>query len=216
MKKLFKTAALAAALLLAAPAAHAQKLTWGITGGLNLTKLKVYGSATDYCGNFSSDNRNGWFIGPSVQLGTPIGIGLDAALEYSQRRLNITYDNTVESKTYRTIEVPVNVSYAIGLGKMASVYIATGPQFGFSLNKMEWGNVGSGKNFSRENLNTTWNVGAGIRLLSRLDVGIGYNFGLHKAGKAVISKTLPTGDSQDYELKYKTNTFQVKATVFLK
>ncbi len=216
MKNFFKTAALAAALLLAAPAAHAQKLTWGITGGLNLSKLKVYGDATGNTGNFSSDNRNGWFIGPSVQLGTPLGIGLDAAVEYSQRRLNITYDDNVENKTYRSIEIPVNVSYAIGLGKMASVYIATGPQFGFALNQMKWSNVGSGSNFSRQNLNTTWNVGAGIRLLSRLDVGIGYNFGFHKTGKYTISKVLPTGDSQNYDLKYKTNTFQVKATVFLK
>jgi hypothetical protein len=81
---------------------------------------------------------------------------------------------------------------------------------------MKWKNIGSGSNFSRENLNTTWNVGAGVRLLSRLDIGVGYNFALHKTGKAIISKALPTGESQDYELKYKTNTFQVKATIFLK
>ncbi len=212
MKHFLKTMVFAVALLAAAPAAHAQKLTWGVTGGLNLSKLKVYGSAKEALGDVTSDNRNGWFIGPSVQFSTPLGIGLDAAVEYSQRRLNINE----ESKTYRSIEIPVNVSYAIGLGKKASVYLATGPQFGFSLSNMKWKNIGSGFNFSRENLNTTWNVGAGVRLLSRLDIGVGYNFALHKTGKAIISKALPTGESQDYELKYKTNTFQVKATIFLK
>ena len=215
MKKTLSTlAALCMAFAMAAPAG-AQSFKWGITGGLNMTKLKMYGSYKEAIHDAKSDNRTGWYIGPKVELGTALGIGLDAALEFSQRNLNITtttddYGTEVsESEKYRTIEIPINLRYNIGLGKVASVYVATGPQFGFALNNMKWGNVGSGANFSRRNMNTTWNIGAGINVLKHLEVGVGYNFALGRAGKTILGESY-TGTSDDYQLKYKTNTFQVQ------
>ena len=125
-----------------AASAQAQSFSWGITGGLNVTKLKMYGSFHEAQADFKSDNKAGWFIGPKIEFNTVLGIGVDAALEYSQNDLNITSTNslgieTSESETYRTIEIPINLRYSIGLGKMASVYVSTGPQFGFALNNME-------------------------------------------------------------------------------
>lgn len=201
-----------------AASAQAQSFSWGITGGLNMTKLKMYGSFHEAASDFKSDNKAGWFIGPKVTFSTVLGIGVDAALEYSQSNLNITSTNSLgvessESETYRTIEIPINLRYSIGLGKMASVYVSTGPQFGFALNNMEWGNLGTGENFSRNNMNTTWNVGAGVKLLKHLELGIGYNFALGRTGKAIFENFGgDAGATQDYQLKYKTNTFQVQAT----
>ncbi len=200
--------------------AQAQSFSYGIVGGLNLTKLKYSGSAKD---NFSSDNRAGWYIGPKVEFNTALGIGIEAALEFSQRSLNITSDDASNltndvygvqpsqsvTEKYRTIEIPINIRYNIGLGSKAGIYVSTGPQFGFALQNMKWKNLGSGTNFSKQNMNTTWNIGAGVRLLSHLEVGIGYNFALGKAGKAIIGEKY-SGTNQDYELKYKTNTFQVQ------
>jgi opacity protein-like surface antigen len=103
------------------------------------------------------------------------------------------------------------VRYNIGLGKIAGIYVFTGPQFGFAFKNMEWSNFGSGTNFSKENMNTTWNIGAGVRLMKHLEASIGYNFALGKAGKAIFNNFGgETGNSQDLELKYKTNTFQVQ------
>ena len=76
---------------------------------------------------------------------------------------------------------------------------------------MKFNNLGTGNNFSRENLNTTWNIGAGVRLLKHLEASVGYNFALGKAGKAILNGVgASEGESQDLELKYKTNTFQVQ------
>ncbi len=216
-----------AALLLAGAAttAQAQSFSYGITAGWNQTKLKLKGSAKGY---FDSDNKAGWFVGPKITFSSGLGIGLDAAIEYSERSLNITqayvsydymgggsvepnYYNASETKKYRTFEIPINLRYSIGLGKLASVYLATGPQFGFALQNMKWKNVGSGSNFSRSNMNTTWNVGAGLRLFKHLEAGIGYNFALGKAGKAILTDNA-TGESQDMELEYKTNSFQLQVT----
>ncbi len=216
-----KAKTLCAALLLAMAGgltAQAQSFSYGIVAGMNLTKLNLSGSAKE---NLSSDNKAGWYVGPKVAFNTVIGLGVDAALQYSERNLNITSDvseteatlerSASQTKTYRTIEIPVNVRYNFGFGKKLGVYVATGPQFGFALQNMEWSNVGSGTNFSKENMNTTWNIGAGVRLLNHLEIGVGYNMALGKAGKAIWEETSGTSaGSTDKELKYKTNTFQVQ------
>lgn len=206
MKKIITIVALVLGTAYAAPAL-AQGFQWGVVGGLNLSKVSIKGSAKD---NFSPDNRAGWYIGPKVSFTLPLGLGFDGALEYSQRRLNMADD---VSNTYRTLEIPVNVRYNIGLGKLASVYLATGPQFGFGLGNMSWDNLigdngsGNGGAFSKSNMNTTWNVGAGLKLLGHLDVGVGYNFAIGKVGSVITGLE---GTSQDEELEYKTNTFQVQ------
>ncbi len=179
----------------------AQSFSWGVVAGFNLSKMKVSGNVSEAGENFSSANRAGWYVGPKVAFNTVLGLGIDAALEYSQRDLEINN----ETEAYRTLEIPVNLRYNIGLGKSAGVYVATGPQFGFALQNMAW-NQGVATNFSKNNMNTTWNVGAGLRLLKHLEVGLGYNFAIGKVGKAIVS----SGNSQDYELEYKTNTFQVQ------
>ena len=214
-----KISTLCIALLLAfvgTVAAQAQSFSYGIAAGYNLTKLTYSGNTKE---NFSSDNKSGWFIGPKVEFNTVIGLGVDASLQYSQRKLNISedvYDESNEvvgelshSKTYRTIEIPINVRYNVGLGKMASVFVYTGPQFGFPLQSMKWENVGSGLNFSKEKMNTTWNIGAGVRLLKHLEANVGYNFALSKAGSAILNNFgVETGSGKS--LKYRTNTFQVQ------
>ena len=136
--------------------AQAQSFSYGITAGYNLTKMKFSGNWKE---SYSSDNKSGWFIGPKVAFNTPLGIGIDASLQYSQRKLNITevtyYSNgevfggKSQSKTYRTLEIPINLRYNIGLGKIAGVYVFTGPQFGFAFKNMECSNFCSCKNFSK-------------------------------------------------------------------
>ncbi len=193
---------------------RAQSFDWGIVAGLNLTKLKFNGSAKGMAQtNFKSDNKAGWYVGPKFAFNTVLGIGVDASLQYSERDLDING----ESETYRTLEIPINLRYNIGLGKKAGVYISTGPQFGFALQNMQWNweDFGSGGNmdssFGRRNLNTTWNIGAGVRLLNHLEIGVGYNFALSRTGKAIFENFGGTaGTSTDYELKYRTNTFQVQ------
>lgn len=196
--------------------AKAQKFSYGIVAGYDLTKVKYSG---DMKNNFSSDNKSGWYVGPKFVFSTVMGLGVDASLQYSQRKLNITqegyYDgneilnNVSQSQTYRTIEIPINLRYSIGLGSSASVFAYTGPQFGFALQNMKFDKLGN--NFSRENLNTTWNIGAGVRLLKHLEASVGYNFAIGKAGKAILNGVgVNEGESQDLELKYKTNTFQVQ------
>lgn len=202
MKQFLAVALMACGLTLTA---QAQTFDWGITAGMNYSKVKVNGhKEAGY--SYSSDNRCGFFFGPKGYLNTVIGLGFDGAIEFSHRRLNIGN----ESKSYNTLEIPINVRYNFGLGKTLGFYIATGPQFGFAFKNMHWDSFGTGDNFSTNNLYTTWNVGAGLRLLRHLEIGLGYNFALARTGRTWMGNA--AGSSTDKELKYRTNTTQLQLT----
>ena len=214
MKRITTLCAALLLLLATAVPAAAQSFSWGVTAGMNLTKLSLSGNVKQTAlQNFSTDNKAGWYVGPKITFNTVIGLGVDASLQYSERNLSIDG----ESEKYRTVEIPLNLRYTLGLGSIASVYVATGPQFGFGLQNMSWENMlpGYPSNFSKNNMTTTWNIGAGVRLLKHLEVGVGYNFALTGMGKTIFDNTTGiVGASNDYQLRYKTNTFQVQAAYY--
>lgn len=193
MKKLFLALTLLLTFAWATPASA--ELKFGVVGGLNLSKMSFSGGDK---GLLSSDNRCGWYIGPKAQFTLPlIGLGLDASIQYSQRRLNSSEYEFSDSQTYKSIEVPINVRYTIGLSSLVSIYGATGPQFGFNCDKSLFRDM----DISVKDANVTWNVGVGLTLLNHLQVGAGYNFGI---GKWAESK------DPDFDLSAKANTWQVQ------
>lgn len=193
MKKLFLALTLLLTFAWATPASA--ELKFGVVGGLNLSKMSFSGGDK---GLLSSDNRCGWYIGPKAQFTLPlIGLGLDASIQYSQRRLNSSEYEFSDSQTYKSIEVPINVRYTFGLSSLVSLYAATGPQFGFNCDKSLFRDM----DISVKDANVTWNVGVGLTLLNHLQVGAGYNFGI---GKWAESK------DPDVDLSAKANTWQVQ------
>lgn len=205
-----------------AQTASAFGFDWGVTAGMNLTKMKVSNNGSKL---FDSENRAGWFVGPKVNLSLIAGFGLDGALLYSQMKYNTSYtaeayaNSTYStSETVRSLSVPINLKYSIGLGSIANVYLTTGPQFDFMMGDKDSDFVGNVLNtsFEQENMTTSWNVGAGVKLLSHLDVGVGYNFGLSDAAKQTIQVlgnatgvNLPTTSTN-----IRANTFKVQLTYY--
>lgn len=171
------------------------ELRFGLVGGLNLSKMSFSGGAS---GLLSSDNRSGWYIGPKAEFTIPvIGLGVDASVQYSQRRLNYVDEGESTSENYKSIEVPINVKYTIGFSSLAAAYIATGPQFGFNCDKSLFREL----DFSVKDANVTWNVGVGLTLLSHLQVGAGYNFALGNWAKS---------KDEGADIKLKANTWQIQ------
>ena len=185
MKKIISVLMVAVCLMMAAPA-QAQ-LHFGVKGGLNISKLSFSKDA------FKGDNKTGFFVGPMAEFTLPIiGIGADVAALYSQTDLGADGEKTMKLKTFA---VPVNLKWSFGLGSMLGAYIAAGPQFGF--------NVGSGhftESFDMKSCNTSFNVGAGVKLLGHLQAGVNYNFGLSKMARSV-------DDQMTIEMK--RNTWQI-------
>ena len=179
MKKVISVMMVAVALMMAAPA-QAQLIKFGVKGGVNMSELDFDGG---YEGN--KDNATGFFIGPMAEFTLPIvGLGIDGAVMFSQRGKSETKE--------QGFEVPVNLKYTIGLGSMAGVYVAAGPDFFFNLKDFD---VEGGK---AKKSQVAVNIGAGLKLLSKLQLGVTYQ--------------IPMGDSFEWKnLEGKNKTWQVSA-----
>ena len=78
MKKMMKMAVLAAALTLSANASA--QLKFGLKGGINTSEVSVNDDV------WKTDNRLGFFIGPTVKFTLPIvGMGMDISALYEAR-----------------------------------------------------------------------------------------------------------------------------------
>lgn len=195
MKKFFTTIVLMAAMLVAIPAKAG--LNFGIKGGYNVTNF-----------SFSSDvlntsNKSGFFIGPSLKIGLPIlPIGFEVAALYDQRDAKID-DMTISQKS---INIPINVRYELGLGDMAGIYLAAGPQFGFNIGDKSFKLSDWQDDYKLKDSNLSLNLGAGVRLLKHVEIGFNYNLALGKTGEFEL-KDWNTG-------KGKTHAWQISAAYY--
>ena len=91
-------------------------------------------------------------------------------------------------------QVPVNLKYTIGLGSLLGIYVAAGPDFFFDFKKKDY--------VDRKKAQVALNLGAGVKLLKHLQVGVTYQ--------------LPMGDSFTWKnagdaIGAKNKTWQVSA-----
>ena len=206
MKKLFTLIVLVAATYFAVPA-NAQ-LKFGIKGGLNITDMSLSNDV------FETSNRTGFLIGPTIKFTLPIvGLGIDASALYDQREGEVNVeadDNTLVSTRLKqkSINIPINLRYDIGLGSLAAVYLAAGPQFGFNVGDK---NQSLYKDVAEWRLNTSnfsVNVGAGVMLLGHLQVGANYNIVCGKTGEITVL------DGAESVLRGRSNTWQISAAYY--
>ncbi len=180
------------ALLASTMTVQALGLKFGIKGGLNLTKMTFSKDV------YSSDNQAGFYVGPTLKLSLPLGFGVDVAALYDQRSTKVDIIDvknapandegikTVSSlDTYdikqKSIQIPINVRYNIGLGSEAGIYLAVGPQFGFPVGDKVY-NTKLG-DYTLKSSNLSFNFGAGVYLLDHLEVGFSYNLAAGKSGE---------------------------------
>lgn len=165
MKKIISVCMVAVALMMAVPA-QAQLIKFGVKGGMNFSKLDFDMKELSNL----SDNSTGFFIGPMAEINLPIvGLGVDGALLFSQRGKG--------DFKKQGIEIPVNLKYTFGLGSMFGIYLAAGPDFYFSFKDID------AEDLKAKKTNVALNLGAGLKLLKKLQVGIVYQ--------------IPMGDSFD-------------------
>ena len=171
MKKIFTTIVLMAAMLVAIPAKAG--INFGIKGGYNITNFSFSEDV------IARDNQQGFFIGPSLKIGIPVlPIGFEIAALYDQRDAKLEG----EKISQKSINIPINVRYELGLGDMAGIYVAAGPQFGFNIGDKKF-SFSNANDYNMKDSNLSLNLGAGIRLVSHLEIGFNYNIALGKTGE---------------------------------
>jgi hypothetical protein len=185
MKKVITLVVLIAAVSLTA---QAQGLKFGVKGGLNISKMSFSKDVV------SSDNKTGFFVGPSLKLSLPAGFSADIAALYDERSTDVSGSKTTavegdiitstsgtETIKQKSLQIPLNLRYNIGLSSMAGLYLAAGPQFGFPVAdkvlKTEFGD------YRQKDANLSINFGAGLYLMGHLEVGFTYNLAAGKSGE---------------------------------
>ena len=218
MKRIYS---LLVALVALTMTANAQ-LSWGVEAGLDLNKLDM---SEDLSG-LSANNRAGFFIGPKVKFTVPlIGVGVDGAILYNNKGASFAVNGTDETKNLQYINLPINLRYQIGLGSLAAVYVATGPQWNWYIGDKTWdvgrvldaaGNAVGNLESTFESSSLSWNIGAGVMLLNHLQIGLTYNIPVTKGG-SIIETAINTVGSQAGDLfsgDLKNNTWQIRAAYF--
>jgi opacity protein-like surface antigen len=182
MKRIITLVLLAVAMTVSA---QAQGIKFGLKGGLNITKMSFSEDV------IKSDNKTGFFVGPTVKVSLPAGFGADIAALYDQRSADVTGVNsntgatsstaTTETIKQKSIQIPVNLRYNIGLSSMAGIYLAAGPQFGFPVSDKVY-NTKVGE-YRLKDASLSINFGAGLSLMGHLEVGFTYNLAAGKSGE---------------------------------
>ena len=200
MKKIFTTIVLMASMLVAIPAKAG--INFGIKGGYNITNFSFSEDV------IAKDNQQGFFIGPSLKIGIPVlPIGFEIAALYDQRDAKLEG----EKISQKSINIPINVRYELGLGDMAGIYVAAGPQFGFNIGDKSF-NFDDVADYKLKDSNLSINLGAGVRLVKHLEIGFNYNIALGKTGE--INVIDGAGEALGINGNGKANAWQISAAYY--
>lgn len=203
MKKFFTALMFAVALLTAAPSQAQVK--FGLKGGLNVTDMSLSSEV------LNESNKTGFFVGPTVKFTLPIvGLGIDASALYDQRDAKLKGEDGSENISLRSINIPINVRYTFGMSSLAAIYLAAGPQFGYNIGDKNIFSDKDGNGFSLKKSNFSVNVGAGITLMSKFEIGATYNIACGKTGELNLI------DAAGKQLSESTrmNSWQVSAAYY--
>ena len=180
MKKILSLVFIVAAMMYAT-SANAQ-VKFGLKGGLNVTSMSFSEDV------FDASNKTGFFVGPMVKVTVPIvGLSFDAAALYDQKEAKVKangddYDLTGKNVKQQSINIPVNVRYGFGLSSLANAFVFAGPQWGINVGdkNFKWADKAS---YSLKKSNFSVNVGAGVTLLSHLQISANYNIACGKTAE---------------------------------
>ena len=184
MKKILMLLFAAVALSLPSQA----QVKFGLKGGLNLTNL----SLSESIGN-NLKSKEGFHIGPTVKIGLPVpGLSVDASALYDQRSAKVSVTRRVggaeveSTLKSQSLQVPINIRYAVGLGSVANLFAFAGPQFGFNLGDKNKKILDDAANWTLRSSNVSANLGIGTTILDHLQITANYNFALGKTGEVEL------------------------------
>lgn len=172
-----------AATIMSAQQAKAQ-VKFGVKAGLNVNSMSFDNKV------FDTSNKDGFFLGPMIKLTVPItGLSFDAAALYNQARAKVGSSESNTEKTtvtQKTIDIPVNVRYGVGLAKVANIFLFAGPQWGINVGDKDfkWNDSSS---YSLKSSTLSINAGIGATILDHLQVTANYNFGCTKSANATTT-----------------------------
>ena len=202
----FFSAVIVMAFMVAIPAS-AQGVQFGVKGGVNFTKMSLDNDAVD------TKSGVGFYAGPTLKIDFLPFLGIQGALMYEQTNSKVTNSGVEETIKRQAIVLPIDLRVNLKLNEASGLYVATGPQFDF--------NIGSDFEFNHKNLKETfdfntamlgWNIGVGVMLSKKFEIGAVYNIGISKTGE--IESEYDKAKASGTDMKPKSKSLKVGITLF--
>ena len=149
----------------------------GVKGGINLTDMTFDEKV------FDTSNRLGYFIGPSVVIGLPVGgLGLDISGFYEKKENKIN-GQSIEQEN---MVVPINGRLMLGISDGLGIFLSVGPQFAFNIGDSDfrWDKDNVENTFQLKKSFLSVNLGGGVFLGKHLELGFTYNISVSTTGDA--------------------------------
>lgn len=163
--------------MVSAVSAEAQ-FRFGLKAGVAVNSLHFNEST------FDASNRAGFTGGAMVEFTAPvIGVGFDLSLMYVRRNTRWLEENEITSDNRDYIDIPLNFKWKFNIpliNKVVRPFALTGPTFSILTSGRNIGDTWRNRKFD-----TSWNFGAGVELLSHLQVAASYSVGMTKALKTI-------------------------------
>ena len=172
--------------------------------GMNFSEFRMSGDVLD------SSNRCGFTGGVTAEYIAPaLNLGFDISLMYAYQRTNVqvtdedgvSYGKNVHGNFF---EIPLHLKYVLNLPALSSVfapYFFTGPSVAFKLG-------GQDSYFDTKKTQWGWDLGLGIQLIRKLQIGAGYTWGINKLASIVAADYV---GNTGHEIKVKNNYWTVTA-----
>ena len=204
MKKLLSLFVVIMAIMFATQAKGQVK--FGLRAGADVTNMSISKNV------FNTSNRAGFFLGPTIKISLPvIGLGVDVSALYDNRTTDVKDENE-ESLTVRQQQllIPVNLRYIVGLGSTANVFLFMGPQWGINVGDQNfvWD---KGSSYSLKKSNFSVNIGAGVTLLTHLQLTTNYNVACGSSADLTAADAV---DKTVKNFKSHNNTWQIGLAYF--
>jgi len=186
--------------------ANAQGIAFGVKGGVNITKMSIDNDAVE------CESGVGFFAGPTLKIDFLPFLGVQGSIFYEQANSKVSGEKIKR----QSIIVPIDARVNLKFNEESGIYLATGPQFGFNVGEDEftWNESSSYKNtFQMKKSMFNWNFGIGAMLTKKFEVGVVYSLGIAKTGE--LEAEIDRAKANNNELKPKSSTVQISATLFL-
>ena len=183
-------------MLLGSNVMQARTLGWGLTGGMNVSKIDL---DKNYEEMAKPEADKGWYAGITGLVSVPIlGFGFDGSIVYSQDKLSKDGD----SETAQFISIPVHLRYDFRLPAVEKAFVPyrmAGPQFNYALTDVKFAIEEESDAKTVLKKANSWRLDFGLGMILLDHVQLTYSYGIpigpsqkiHSAGE--VENTYKSG-----------------------
>ena len=162
---------------------------------------------------FDQSNQGGFFVGPSLRIGTPVmGLGVEVSALYDQRELEV--DNMMF--TQKSLSIPGFVRMEATLSGQFGMFVCLGPQFDFNLGDTSpyWQTKeGDNRQFVIPANTLSANLGIGA-IFTKFEISVFYNLPLGRTGDFTWDSLGSKMSSEWHHDSSRTNAWRMSGTYY--